>query len=265
MHAGAVSMHSFNRRGINWNRFECLLDLYFDDVMLSVVVNLVKCYTYIVSTIRAYTNKGVCFHANRLIVIMAETSLALKVLFKPHWWCFFSLSKFNTHFHSTRTPKPAEKKIIELNETFLHVIFDRQSFYFYIIIVISTKFYVVRRQLHSVGLFQLDYTLHFAVAAIKTDSRFTLHMQLLYQQQCFLHVPIKWSALYFVEFNTKSIFFAEYIGFGFGCDCCPNFNHEDFLNDKTPTNKTKLKTIGVTFLVHEHLFVVRLKISNQVS
>lgn len=89
MHAGAVSMHSFNRRGINWNRFECLLDLYFDDVMLSVVVNLVKCYTYIVSTIRAYPNKGVCFHANRLIVIMAETSLALKVLFKPHWWCFF--------------------------------------------------------------------------------------------------------------------------------------------------------------------------------
>lgn len=197
-----------------------------------------------------------CDHGGNFIGVKSTVQTPLMV--------FFSLSKFNTHL-STRTPKPAEKKIIELNETFLHVIFDRQSFYFYIIIVISTKFYVVRRQLHSVGLFQLDYTLHFAVAAIKTDSRFTLHMQLLYQQQCFLHVPIKWIALYFVEFNTKSIFFAEYIGFGFGCDCCPNFNHEDFLNDKSPTNKTKLKTIGVTFLVHEHLFVVRLKISNQVS
>lgn len=124
-----------------------------------------------------------CDHGGNFIGVKSTVQTPLMV--------FFSLSKFHTHFHSTRTPNLAEKKIIELNETFLHVIFDRQSFYFYIIIVIFKKFYVVRRQLHSVGWFQLDYTLHFAVAAIKTDSRFTLHMQLLYQQQCFLHVPIK--------------------------------------------------------------------------
>lgn len=93
---------------------------------------------------------------------MAKTSLALKVLFKPLDGVFFYVfHSFSFYSNTTRY------------ETFPHVISNRQSFHFYIIIVISTKFFTLFAPPSTKAFgwfFNWITRLHFAVAAIKTDS-----------------------------------------------------------------------------------------------